>query len=225
VNLLSSAFGWLSDPANWSGSDGIPTRLLEHLDYFARSLALALVIAMPLGVLTGHTGRGGFALLSIANAARALPTLGVVIIVVLAVGSVTSLWPVLIALTALAIPPILVNTYEGIRNVDADLKDAARGMGMTGWQVLRQVELPVAMPLILLGIRTAAIQIVSTATIAAYVALGGFGRYIIDGLAIRAIDTEVAGGAILVVVLALLVGAAFIVLRRVLVPAGVRHQS
>ena len=223
MNLLSSAFGWLTDSANWSGSDGIPTRLLEHLDYFARSLALALVIAIPVGLLTGHTGRGGFALISIANAARALPTLGVVIIVVLTVG--LGVWPVLIAMTVLAIPSILVNTYEGIRNVDADLKDAARGMGMTGWQVLRHVELPVAMPLILVGIRTAAILIVSTATIAAYVGLGGFGRYIIDGLSIRAIDTEVAGGAILVVALALLVGAIFIVLRRVLVPAGVRHQS
>lgn len=223
MNLLSSAFGWLSDPANWSGSDGIPTRLLEHLDYFARSLALALVIAIPVGLLTGHTGRGGFALISIANAARALPTLGVVIIVVLTIG--LGVWPVLISMTVLAIPSILVNTFEGIRNVDADLKDAARGMGMTGWQVLTQVELPVAMPLILVGIRTAAILIVSTATIAAYVGLGGFGRYIIDGLSIRAIDTEVAGGAILVVVLALLVSALFLVLRRVLVPAGVRHQS
>ncbi|MGH8836128.1 MAG: ABC transporter permease [Actinomycetes bacterium] len=223
MNLLSSAFGWLSDPANWSGSDGIPTRFLEHLDYFARSLLLALLIAIPLGLFTGHTGRGGFALISVANAARALPTLGIVIIVVLTIG--LGVWPVLISMTVLAIPSILVNTFEGIRNVDADLKDAARGMGMTGWQVLTHVELPVAMPLILVGIRTAAILIVSTATIAAYVGLGGFGRYIIDGLSIRAIDTEVAGGAILVVALALLVGAVFIVLRRMLVPAGVRHQS
>lgn len=223
MNFLGAAWGWLTDPANWEGTGGIPNRLVEHLGYVLRSLLIAGLIALPLGLLTGHTGRGGFAVTTVANAFRALPTLGVVIIVVLTVG--LGIWPVLIALTALAIPSILVNTYEGIRNVDADLKDAARGMGMTGWQVLVRVELPVAMPLILIGVRTAAIVTVSTATIAAYVGLGGFGRYIIDGLAVRAFDTEVAGGAILVVVLALLVGAAFIVLRRMLVPAGVRHQS
>jgi len=223
VNFLGAAWGWLTDPANWEGTGGIPNRLVEHLGYVGRSLLIAGLIALPLGLLTGHTGRGGFAVTTVANAFRALPTLGVVIIVVLTVG--LGIWPVLIALTALAIPSILVNTYEGIRNVDADLKDAARGMGMTGWQVLVRVELPVAMPLILIGIRTAAIVTVSTATIAAYVGLGGFGRYIIDGLSVRAFDTEVAGGAILVVVLALLVGAVFIVLRRMLVPAGVRHQS
>ena len=223
MNFLNAVWGWLSDPANWEGTGGIPNRLVEHLGYVARSLLIAGIIALPLGLLTGHTGRGGFAVTTVANAFRALPTLGVVIIVVLTVG--LGIWPVLIALTALAIPSILVNTYEGIRNVDADLKDAARGMGMTGWQVLVRVELPVAMPLILIGVRTAAIVTVSTATIAAYVGLGGFGRYIIDGLSVRAFDTEVAGGAILVVTLALLVGALFIVLRRVLVPAGVRHES
>jgi len=223
MNFLNAVWGWLSDPANWEGTGGIPNRLVEHLGYVARSLLIAGIIALPLGLLTGHTGRGGFAVTTVANAFRALPTLGVVIIVVLTAG--LGIWPVLVSLTVLAIPSILVNTYEGIRNVDADLKDAARGMGMTGRQVLTQVELPVAMPLILIGIRTAAIVTVSTATIAAYVGLGGFGRYIIDGLSVRAFDTEVAGGAILVVVLALLVGAVFIVLRRMLVPAGVRHQS
>ena len=223
MNFLNAVWGWLSDPANWEGTGGIPNRLVEHLGYVARSLLIAGIIALPLGLLTGHTGRGGFAVTTVANAFRALPTLGVVIIVVLTAG--LGIWPVLVSLTVLAIPSILVNTYEGIRNVDADLKDAARGMGMTGRQVLTQVELPVAMPLILIGIRTAAIVIVSTATVAAYVGLGGFGRYIIDGLSVRAFDTEVAGGAILVVTLALLVGALFIVLRRVLVPAGVRHES
>lgn len=222
MNLLINAWGWLTDPANWEGTGGIPNRLLEHLDYVGRSLLIATLIALPLGLLTGHTGRGGFAVTTLANAFRALPTLGVVIIVVLSVG--IGVWPVLISLTALAIPPILVNTFEGIRNVDADLKDAARGMGMTGWQVLTRVELPVAMPLILLGLRTAAIQIVSTATIAAVAALDGLGRFIIHGLNVRAYDTEVAGGAILVVTLALLVAALFLVLQRVLVPAGVRHR-
>lgn len=223
MSFVNAAWGWLTDPANWQGTGGIPSRLVEHLDYVGRSLLIAALIALPLGLFTGHTGRGGFAVTTVANAFRALPTLGVVIIVVLTVGF--GIWPVLISLTALAIPSILVNTYEGIRNVDADLKDAARGMGMTGWQVLTQVELPVAVPLILLGVRTAAIVTVSTATVAAVVGLGGFGRYIIDGLAIRAFDTEVAGGAILVVILALLVSAVFLVLRRVIVPAGVRHQS
>jgi osmoprotectant transport system permease protein len=144
------------------------------------------------------------------------------ILVVLAVG--IGLTPVLVALVALAIPPILVNTYEGIRTVDADLKDAARGMGMTSWGVLARVEVPVAMPLILLGLRTAAIQVVSTATVAAYVGIGGLGRFIFEGQRLRD-DGMVTGGALLVVLLAVLVSLIFLALRRAVVPAGVRHRT
>ena len=159
---------------------------------------------------------------NIANAARALPTVGVVILVVVIVG--IGILPVLVALVALAVPPILVNTYQGIRGVDADLKDAARGMGMTGGQVLLGVEIPSALPLILLGLRTAALQIVSTATIAAYVSLGGLGRFVFDGLARRDYPS-VAGGAVLAAFLAVSAEVVFVLMQRVVVSPGIRQRG
>jgi osmoprotectant transport system permease protein len=153
----------------------------------------------------------------VANFARAIPTFGLVVLVVTVVG--ISVTPVLIALTALAIPPILINTFEGIRGADADTKDAARGMGMTGWEVLWKVEIPMALPLILLGLRVAAIQIVATATVAAYPGLGGLGRYIVDGLS-RNDYQLVIGGSAVIVLLALVVQVVFTVLRRVIVSPG-----
>ncbi|ASR39442.1 ABC transporter permease [Prauserella marina] len=222
MNILTLFWDWLSQPAQWSGPDSIPARFGEHTYYSALSLLIAAAIGIPFGLLTGHTGRGGFIAATLANFARALPTVGVVMLVVLAVG--IGLQPVVAAMVALAIPPILVNTYEGIRSVDAQLKDAAQGMGMTGPEVLRKVEIPVALPLILLGLRTAAIQIVSTATIAAYVGMGGLGRFIFDGLARQ--DYElVVGGAGCVVLLAVIVTLIFLVLRKTVVAKGVLHRE
>ncbi|RJL25125.1 ABC transporter permease [Bailinhaonella thermotolerans] len=209
---------FVSDPANWSGPSGIPARLLEHLTYSGVSLLLAAAIALPLGLLIGHTGRGGIVALVAANAARALPTLGLLVLVILLIGYGVA--PVLIPLVVLAIPPILVNTYAGLRGVDADLRDAARGMGLRGPQVLFRVSIPVALPLILLGLRLAAIQVVSTATVAAFVGLGGLGRFIVDGLATKQYPST-AGGAVLVALLALLVQGIFTVLQRVIVSPGV----
>ncbi|MCW2900047.1 MAG: transporter permease [Streptosporangiaceae bacterium] len=220
VNIIGLFWDWFSHAPNWHGPDGIPTRLAEHIWYSGLSLLVAAAIGLPLGLLTGHTGRGGLLAASLANFARALPTLGIVILVVLLYG--VGLVPVLAALIALAVPPILVNTYEGIRTVDADVKDAAQGMGMTWREVLFQVEIPAAMPLILLGLRTAAIQIVATATVAAYVSLGGLGRYIFDGFQ-RQDYNAVVGGSVLVVLLAVIVAGVFLLLRRFLVPAGVRQ--
>ena len=222
MTFVTSVWHWFATTANWQGVDGIPNRLLEHLAYSALALALATLIALPLGLLIGHTGRGGLLIVNIANAARALPTVGVLILVVIVVG--IGITPVLVALVALAIPPILVNTYQGVRGVDADLKDAARGMGMTGRQVLLDVEVPAALPLILLGLRTAALQIVSTATIAAYVSLGGLGRFVFDGLA-RSDYPSVAGGAVLVALLALAAEAVFVLLSRVVVSPGIRQRA
>lgn len=222
MTFVTSVWHWFATPANWQGVDGIPNRLLEHLGYSALALALATLIALPLGLLVGHTGRGGLLVVNIANAARALPTVGVLILVVIVVG--IGITPVLVALVALAIPPILVNTYQGVRGVDADLKDAARGMGMTGRQVLLGVEVSAALPLILLGLRTAALQIVSTATIAAYVSLGGLGRFVFDGLA-RSDYPSVAGGAVLVALLALAAEAVFVLLSRVMVSPGIRKRA
>ncbi|RKS71655.1 osmoprotectant transport system permease protein [Actinomadura pelletieri DSM 43383] len=215
-NQIELSWTWLTASAQWHGPDGIPHRLLQHVWYSGVSLLCAAVIGLALGLLAGHTGRGGFLAITLANVARAIPTFGLVLFVVVIDYSIT---PVLVALVALAVPPILVNTFEGIRGVDPDAKDAARGVGMTGWGVLWRAELPMALPLILLGLRTSAIQVVATATIAAYPGFGGLGRYIIDGLATGDYQL-VVGGTVLVVGLALVVQLIFAVLRRLVVSPG-----
>lgn len=222
MSFFSFAAQWLSVSAHWSGSNGVPARLLEQVEYTALAMVIAAAIGLPIGVLIGHTGRGGFTLISVANIWRSLPTLGLLVLAFMESGGASWAW--LIPLVALAIPPIMVTTYEGVLGVDADLKDAARGMGMTPRQALFKVEVPVAMPLILLGLRTAAIQVVATATIAAYISLGGFGRYIMDGLATDNYPL-VAAGAACVVVLALVVQFAFSGVARVTVSAGLREQA
>jgi osmoprotectant transport system permease protein len=222
VSFLSYAWDWLKEPAQWHGSDGIPIRILEQLGYTALALLIAALIAIPLGILIGHSGRGAVAVVQLANAWRAIPTLGLLVLLAVTIGFSALAW--LIPLVVLGIPPILVNTYEGVAGVEPELKDAARGMGMTSWQQVRKVEVPAASPLIILGLRTGAIFVVATATIAAYIGLGGLGRYIIDGLATNNYG-EVAGGAALVVLLALAVQFLFVGVRRVAVPAGLRQQA
>jgi osmoprotectant transport system permease protein len=219
MSFLSFAWNWLKAPAQWHGSDDIPLRLLQHLGYSGLSLLVAALIALPAGIWIGHTGRGGVVVVNIANAWRAIPTLGLLVLMVVLIGFNVLAW--LVPLVVLAIPPILVNAYEGVAGVDPGLRDSARGMGMTGWQSLRKVELPVALPLIMLGLRTGAIFVVATATIAAEIGLGGLGRYIIDGLS-QSNYPEVAGGAALVVLLALLVQVIFVILRFLVVPAPLR---
>ena len=222
MSFLTFAWDWLKSPQQWHGPGAIPARILEHFGYAGLSLLVAIVIAVPLGLLIGHYGRGGFLVINVTNVWRAIPTLGLLILVVVLLGVGVLAW--LIPLVALAIPPILVNTYEGVAGVDPDLKDAARGMGMTQWQLLVRVEVPVAIPLIMLGLRTSAIFVVATATIAAEIGVGGLGRYIIDGLAANNYG-EVAGGAAVIVVLALVVQVAFTGLRRLMVPRGLRLQA
>jgi osmoprotectant transport system permease protein len=222
VSFFSFAFQWLGRAANWSGSDGVPARLLEHIEYTALAMLISMVIGLLVGVIIGHTGRGALAVIGVVNVWRALPTLGLLILAFVLSNGAN--WSWLVPLVALAVPPIVVTTYEAVHAVDPALKDAAAGMGMTQWQVLFRVELPVALPLILVGLRTAAIQVISTVTIAAYISLGGLGRYINDGLATNNYQ-EVAGGALLVVVLALLVQFAFVGLARILVAAGLRKAQ
>jgi osmoprotectant transport system permease protein len=219
MSFLNDAWLWLRQPGNWHGADGIPTRILEHLGYTGLSLLVAALIAVPLGVAIGHTGRGAAVVVNLANAWRAIPTLGLVILAVLLLGFSRLAW--LIPLAVLAVPPILVNCYEGVAGVDPAVKDAARGMGMTAWQRLVRVEIPLASPLILVGLRTGAIFVIATATVAAYPGFGGLGRFIIDGLASLQYG-PVAGGALLVVLLALAVLLVFALLRRLLVPVGLR---
>ncbi|CAM5507697.1 ABC transporter permease [Streptomyces fumanus] len=221
MNVLNFVDAFFSDSAHWHGYDGIPRRLLEHVQYSLLALGLAAAIGLPVGLLTGHTGRGGNVLAFLATAARALPSFGLLVLIAIALGF--NLLPVMIPLVVLAVPPILVTTYEAVRSVDPAPVDAARGMGMRESRVLFQVELPVALPLILSGLRSAAIQIVSTATIAAYVSLGGLGRYIVDGLYQRDYE-KVVGGATLVAVLALTTLALFWAAGRFAVSPGVRRR-
>jgi osmoprotectant transport system permease protein len=222
MSFFNFAWQWLTVSSHWSGSNGVPARLIEQVEYTALAMVIAAAIALPVGILIGHTGRGGVVMISLANIWRSLPTLGLLVLAFILSGGASWAW--LIPLVALAIPPIMVTTYEGVLGVDADLKDAAAGMGMTSRQALFKVEVPVALPLILLGLRTASIQVVATATIAAYISLGGFGRYIIDGLATNNYGL-VAGGAACVVVLALVVQFAFAGVARLTVSAGLRQQT
>jgi osmoprotectant transport system permease protein len=213
-----SLLEFLSDPAHWSGPSGIPTRLLEHVWYTLLTLGIATAIALPVGLLIGHTNRGAFLAINLGNAARSLPTLGVLILVVLATG--IGFTPVLVALVALAIPPVLTATYAGVRAVDPQIVDAARGMGMRAHQVLFRAEVPVALPVIMSGVRSAALQVVATATIAAYVALGGLGRFVIDGLAVRSY-AEMLTGALFVALLAITLDLVLAALQRAVVSPGV----
>jgi osmoprotectant transport system permease protein len=201
MTVVNEVIAWLTDPAQWSGPDGIPVRTLQHLWYSLLATVIAGAIALPIGVFIGHTGRGAVFAINLTNLGRAIPSLGIIILVFTLVGF--GIVPVLVALIALAVPPIVTNSYIGVRSVDRDVRDAAEGMGMRGRQVLWEVELPVAMPLIMAGIRTSAVQVVATATLAAFVGLGGLGRYLIDGLSQRDL-AQVVGGAILVAVLSLL---------------------
>jgi len=222
VSFFTFAWDWVTQAANWHGPGSIPHQVLAHLGYSGLSLLVAALIAIPLGIAIGHTGRGAVFVVNLANAWRAIPTLGLLILLAVLLGFSFVTW--LVPLVVLAIPPILVNTYEGVAGVDRGVKDAALGAGMTGWQQVTRVEVPIAMPLILVGLRTAAIFMVATATIAAYIGLGGLGRYIVDGLASDQYG-PVAGGALLVIILAVAVLALFAGLSRLIIPAGLRRQG
>jgi osmoprotectant transport system permease protein len=221
IASVQSAFGdvvaWLTDGDNWQGRGGIPVRTWEHLVLSGTSLAVVCAVALPVALWLGHIGRGGVLAVNLTNIGRAVPVFAV--LVLLAIGPLglgTS--ATIAALVLFGIPPVLTNAYVGMRGVDRDTVEAARGMGMTGWQVLRRVELPLAAPLIVTGVRLAAVQIVATATLGAFVLGGGLGRFINSGFG-RQDQAELVGGAILVAALALLVEGTFEVLQRRLDPA------
>ncbi|WP_405666977.1 ABC transporter permease [Streptomyces sp. NBC_01166] len=211
--LFKNLGAWLVSGEQWAGADGIGHRLAEHLQYSLLATLVAAAIALPIGLLIGHTGRGAFVAINLSSFGRALPTVGLVVLVFLASG--LSMWPVYIALVALAVPSIVTNTYAGMTAVDPEVRDAARGQGMRRHQVLLQVELPLALPLIMTGLRLALIQVVATATIAAYVSFGGLGRYVFDGLAQRDL-VQVLGGAVLVAVVAVVLDLMLSALQRTL---------
>jgi osmoprotectant transport system permease protein len=217
--FLSTVVAWFADPANWSGSSGIPTRLVEHLQISGESVAIAAVIALPIGIGLGHYGRFGALAVNVSNVGRALPSFGILVIAfqVFGLGNL----PVILALTALAIPPMVTNSYVAMREVDPDIKEAARGMGYRELAQLLRVEVPLAVPLVMAGIRTSAVQVVATATLAAIIAGGGLGRYIIDGYG-QQIYAEVFAGAVLVALLALATEISLAGVERLLVPRGIR---
>ena len=223
MSFFSYAWDWVTTSANWHGSDSIPQQVVAHLGYCGLSLLIAALIAVPAGVAIGHRGgKGAVVVTNIANASRSVPTLGLLILLAVFLGFSALTW--LVPLVVLAIPPILVNAGEGVAGVDPGVRDAAKGAGMTTWQQIIQVEVPIALPLILVGLRTSAIFVVATATIAAEIGLGGLGRFIIDGLASNQYG-PVAGGALLVVILAILVLALFALISRLAVPAGLRGRG
>src|SRR4029450_8356103 len=222
MNVLNEVVAWLTDPAQWSGPDGIPVRTLQHLWYSVLATAIAAAIALPIGIWIGQTGRGALVAVNLTNLGRAIPTLGVIILVFQLAGF--GFTPVLAALTPPPTPPIVTNSSIGVRSVDRDVREAAEGMGMRGRHVLWRVELPVAMPLIMAGIRTSTVQVVATATLAAYVGLGGLGRYLIDGFSQRDLP-QVVGGAILVAVLALLIELALGRLQTLVVSRGLAERG
>ncbi|MDR4532631.1 ABC transporter permease subunit [Glutamicibacter sp. PS] len=219
---------WLSDPANWSGAGSIPYQIMIHLVYSLVALAIAAAIAIPLGTYVGHTGKGENFIMGSANAMRALPTLGLLILLVLVIAPTISsnlafVIPSLIVLVLLAVPPILSGLASGIRAIDRSVIDAARGMGFSTAQIVTRVELPCALPLALSGIRGATLQVVSTATVAAYVSLDGLGRFIIDGRAGNDY-AQMAGGSLVLALLAILLETVFAFVGVVAISPGLSRR-
>ncbi|WP_153506446.1 ABC transporter permease [Cumulibacter manganitolerans] len=222
MSILEQTAAFFGSSANWHGDRGIPASVGAHLGYCLLSFAIAAVIAVPVGLYIGHTGRGALLAVNIGNVGRALPTIGLLTLVVLATGG--GVLPVAICLALLAVPPLLTATYTGVRQVDPDVVDAARGMGMTEREILTGVEIPNAMPTVFSGVRSAALQLVSTATVAAFVGMGGLGRYILDGPPQQDYG-KMAAGALLVALLALAVDLALAGLARVTLSPPLRARS
>jgi len=226
--MTSLVWAWLTRAASWQGEGGIPHRLLQHVEYTLVVVLIAALLAIPVGLFVGHTGRGRW-LVSSANIARAVPTLGLLFAVTLWVGphirgNLAFVVPSVIVLVLLAMPPILSGTYAGIEAVDPEARDAAAGVGMTGGEVLRQVEIPNALPLMLSGLRSAVLQVLATATISASVGMGGLGRFLIDGQQ-QGDYGQAAGGALLVALLALVIDALLAGLQRLVVSPGLTDRA
>jgi osmoprotectant transport system permease protein len=221
MSTLADVVRWFLDPKHWSGPDGIPVRLVQHVQLSAECVLIGALIALPVGILLGHYGRFGDLAINISNIGRAIPSFGILVIAfqVFGLGDL----PIIISLTALAIPPMVTNSYVALREVDADIKEAARGMGYRELTQVLRVELPLAVPIIMAGVRTSSVQVVATATLAALIAGGGLGRYVIDGLD-QQDYTKLFAGAILVALLALATELTLAGAERVMVPRGIRLQ-
>jgi osmoprotectant transport system permease protein len=227
MSFLASLFDWFTSSANWVGPNGIPTLFWNQLLLSGAVVITALILGGGLGAILGHTGRGGLVAVNSANAFRAVPTLALLTLLAiqpaisLKWGGFLAAW---IALTVLAVPPILTNTYVGIREVDADIRDAAKAMGLKGREVFGRVEAPLAVPFVMAGVRTASIEVVATSTLAAYVSYSDLGTYVITGLNTQN-SVLATAGALLVGALAAAVAFALSVVGRYLTPLPLRHRS
>jgi osmoprotectant transport system permease protein len=229
MDFLGDVVEWFRDGSHWTGNDGVIHRLAEHVQISLVSLLIAAAIALPIGVVLGHARRGGLLAINVSNVGRALPTFALLILLVQVFGigdppglfAFTGSLPTLIALIALAVPPMLTNAYVGMTDVDADVRESALGMGMSGGQQLTRVELPIALPLIMAGVRTAAVAVVATAALAAYIGWGGLGRFIIDGLSTQDY-VQVFAGALLVALLSVVFELALAGVQRAAVSRGLR---
>jgi len=223
MSLLSEVVDWFTTAEHWRGDFGVPHRLTEHALMSGAAVMAAVLIGLPLGIWLGHRGRGGALAINLTNLGRAVPSLAILALTQQAIG--LSGWPgfgarpAFVALVALAVPPLVTNAYVGMRGVDRDVVEAARGMGMTGAELLWRVEVPIALPLILAGLRTAAVQVVATATLAAVTAWGGLGRFIVDGFG-QQDNAQIVAGALLVGLLALITELGLAAVQRRVVSEG-----
>lgn len=229
--MIGSIWDWYADPANWQGEDGIVNRLVEHGLLTITATLVAALIGLPLAIWLGHIGKGGLLAVNITNVGRAVPTFAVLLL--LALGPIGSSYfgpygraglATLVALVLFALPPIVTNAYVGMREVDRDTVEAARGMGMAGGQVLRQVELPLALPLVITGLRLAVVQVWATATIAAMVAGPGLGRIVTLGF-VRQDIAMIVGGALVIALFALLLELGLVGLQALLDPVARARRS
>ena len=222
MRFIQDVVRWFLNPAHWQGDGGIPHRVEEHVAMSLAVMAVAMLIALPIGLALGHFGRGGPIAINVSNVGRALPSFAILVLAVQAIGIGAA--PAFLALLALAIPPMVTNSFVGMRDVDPQLRDAARGLGMGELRVLTRVELPNAMPVVMAGVRTSGVQVVATATLAALVGWGGLGRFIIDGLSQRDF-VQVFAGALLVAALSGVTELVLAMLQRLLTPAGLREAA
>jgi osmoprotectant transport system permease protein len=231
MSFIQQVAQWFLDPTHWQGDAGIPHRTFEHVVMSGISVLVAALIALPVGIAIGHFGKGGNLAINISNIGRAIPSFALLVLAAQVFGIAAASQvvgfgavPAFVALVALAIPPMVTNSYIGMREVDADVREAARGMGMRGRAVLLRVELPIAMPFVMAGIRTSAVNVVATATLAALVAWGGLGRFIVDGFGLQDYPMMFAG-AIMVATLSLIVEFSLAGLQRLVTPAGLRRST
>jgi osmoprotectant transport system permease protein len=224
VNVWQQALVWLNDPLNWTNPDGILVRTREHLQISVAAVAIACLVAWPIGIWLGHIGRGDAFIVAVANLTRAMPTVALLTIFPLTI--IGFGFPAItLALAIFAVPPLLANAYLGVREVDPEVRDAARGMGLSGRQLVARVELPLAVPYLASGFRTAAVQVVATATLAAFVNGGGLGMIISRGfgLGLGSGGGQVVAGGLLVIVLCLGLEGLLAVAERLVTPRPLRQ--